>query len=349
MAEAQHPKFGVILEKALEGGLSEEDAHRIALDMLEGRLGELEAAALLVALRARSETPQVIAGFAKALRSLSVKPPITVENLLDTAGTGGDGKATFNASTAAALVASSLGAPVAKHGNRSVTSRSGSADFLEALGYPLDLGPSEAACSLTKAGFTFLFAPRYHPLMARVMPVRRRLGIRTVFNLVGPLSNPLEPPHQLLGVAVRELLDVMAEAGASLGFRRLVLVHGKPGVDEVSVFGETSIVVVEGGEIVHRGRYTPGDLGLAPHSLSEVMVSGPSESAALFREAARGRGRRPVVDFIAANAGFALYAHGAADTPEEGVELALQALGEGSVAPHLERVLEVARECRGSE
>ena len=348
MADGQYPNFGTILEKALKGKLGEEDAQRYALDMLEGRMGELETAALLVALRAGGERPPVIAGFAKALRALSIKPPVVVENLLDTAGTGGDGRSTFNASTAAALVASSLGVPVAKHGNRSVTSRSGSADFLEALGYPLDLSPSEAACSLGKVGFSFLFAPRYHPLMARVMPVRKRLGIRTVFNLVGPLSNPLEPPYQLLGTAVSELLDVMAEAGALLGFRRLVLVHGQPGVDEVSVFGETSVVVVEEGEVVHRSRYAPKDLGLVTHSLTDVRVGGPGESAALFKEAVNGRGKRAVVDFIAANAGFALYAHGTVDTPEEGVDIALQALGEGTVAAHLKRILEVTQECRES-
>ena len=204
------------------------EAEEVAVEMLSGSMDDLAIAVVLTALRARGESFEEVAGFASALRRLAVR----VEHgykVLDTAGTGGDGYNTINASTISALVAAYTGAVVAKHGNRSVSSRSGSADFLEALGYRITHDASTAVCMLAKYRFTFLYAPQYHKLMARVMGVRRRLGVRTIFNLVGPLSNPANPAYQVLGVAGRRLARVLAEAASSLGYERAVIVHGEPG------------------------------------------------------------------------------------------------------------------------
>jgi len=342
------PGLPELLARIIEGeGLGFEEARRVADAMLGGGLDDLDIAALLVAMRARGETSDEVAGFAASLRShcLRVNAP---PDALDTAGTGGDRSHTLNASTAAALVAAAAGVVVAKHGNRSVSSRSGSADFLEALGYRVEHGPAEAECMLRRAGFVFLYAPRYHPAMKRVMPVRRRLGIRTVFNLVGPLSNPAMVRRQVLGVASAGLASVMVEAARRLGYERLVLVHGLPGIDEVSVSGDTLVYLMEGGR-VERFTVRPEQLGLERHGLEELRVSSARESAERFLAVARGAGRRADRDFIAANAGAALLAAGRVSSLEEGVSEALELLGSGAVAEKLEEVLAACRECCGGE
>jgi len=335
-----------LLEKIVEGpGLSRAEARAAADAMLGGGLEDLDIAALLVAMRARGETAEEIAGFAESLRGhmLRVHAP---EGAVDTAGTGGDRSHTLNASTAAALVAAAAGVPVAKHGNRSVSSRSGSADFLEALGYRVDHGPGEAECMLREAGFAFLYAPRYHPAMKRVMPVRRRLGIRTVFNLVGPLSNPAMVARQVLGVARAGLATPMMEAARMLGYERLLLVHGLPGIDEVSVSGDTLVYELRGGR-VERYRVRPEQLGLGRHGLEELRVGDARESAERFLAVARGGGRPADRDFIAANAAAALYVAGRAGSLEEGARAALELLESGAVAEKLEEILEACRRCCG--
>ncbi len=340
------PGFKELLEKIVSRApLSTEEARSLADSMLEGGLGDVEIAAVLAALRARGEAAEEVAGFALSLRShcLRVEAP---PGALDTAGTGGDRSHTINASTAAAIVAAAGGAAVAKHGNRSVSSRSGSADFLEALGYRVDHGPREAECMLREAGFTFLYAPRYHPAMKRVMPVRRRLGIRTIFNLVGPLSNPAMVRRQVLGVASPGLATVMVEAARMLGYERLILVHGRPGIDEVSVSGDTLVYELKDGRVI---RYTvkPEQLGLERHPLERLRVTGPEESARRFLEVARGGGAPWDRDFVAANAGAALQAAGLASSLEEGTAKALELLSSGAVAEKLEEILEACRRCCG--
>lgn len=336
-----------LLEDLLSGrGMGFEEARSVALEMLRGGLDDVAIAAILVALRAKGETAETVAGFSAALRETCVKVPAGGLEPIDTAGTGGDGAHTLNASTAAAIVAASLGARVAKHGNRGVSSRSGSADFMEALGYRIDHGPAEAACMLSRAGFAFLYAPRYHPAMKRVMPVRRRLGIRTVFNLVGPLSNPAGVRRQVLGVARPELLEVMAGAARLLGYERLLLVHGEPGIDEVSVSGRTTVYEIRGGR-VEEYSIEPEDLGLGRHRLADLRVEAPGESVERFLAVARGAGRRQDRDFIAANAAAAIYAAGLAGSLRDAAEQALQALGDGTVAAYLERLVEACRACCG--
>jgi len=333
-----------LLGKIVEGeGLSRAEAKAVADSMLEGGLDDLEVAALLVAMRARGETSSEVAGFADSLREhmLRVEAP---PGAVDTAGTGGDRSHTLNASTAAAIVAAAGGAVVAKHGNRSVSSRSGSADFLEALGYRVDHGPREAECMLREAGFAFLYAPRYHPAMRRVMPVRRRLGIRTVFNLVGPLSNPASVRRQVLGVASAGLATVMVEAARRLGYERLLLVHGQPGIDEVSVSGATLVYELDAGR-VERYWVRPEQLGLGRHGVEELRVSSARESAERFLALARGEGRPGDRDFVAANAAAALYAAGRAGSLEEAAREALELLSSGAVAEKLEEILEACRRC----
>ena len=333
-----------VLERIIsKRDLALEEAYEVAIAMLRGELDDVGIAALLVALRAKGESASEIAGFARALRSTCVRVEFE-KDLLDTAGTGGDGAHTINVSTAAALTAAALGAYVAKHGNRSVSSKSGSADFLEKLGYRIDHGPETAKCMLEKARFTFLFAPRYHPAMKAVMPVRRRLGIRTIFNLVGPLANPANARMQVLGVAMPELLEKMAEVGKLLGYKRLLVVHGEPGIDEVSVSGKTVVLLVEGGKI-ERVTITPEELGVKRHPLDSLRVGGPRESVERVMSVFRGAGRPADRDFVAVNAGFALYAAGIARDFRDGVELALQAFSEGIVAQYVERLLEVQHEC----
>ncbi len=338
-----------LLETLVERDLTLEESRRAALAMLRGELDDVGIAAILVALRVRGETPDEVAGFARALREtcIRVEVPPGIDPI-DTAGTGGDRMHTINASTAAAIAAAAIGAYVLKHGNRSVSSRSGSADFLEKLGYIIDHGPEEALCMLHEARFAFLYAPRYHPAMKRVMPVRRKLGIRTIFNLVGPLSNPGMVKRQVLGVATRKLLDLMAEAGSRLGYRRLLVVHGEPGIDEASVSGPTLVYFVENGA-VDKQRYTPEELGVERHPVNALRVEGPEESVARVKAVFEGRGQRHDRDFIAVNTGFALYAAGLASTPREGVEMFMQALGEGRLAEYLDTLLDACRRCCGAK
>jgi anthranilate phosphoribosyltransferase len=335
-----------ILESILGGArLSFAEAEEIADAMLSGDLDDVAIAAILVALRTREEAPEAVAGFAASLRKACIR--VNTGNLepLDTAGTGGDGAQTLNASTAAAIVAASLGVPVLKHGNRGVSSRSGSADFLRELGYIIDHGPREAECMLRTIGFAFLYAPLYHPAMKRVMPVRRRLGIRTIFNLAGPLANPGIVRRQVLGVARPELLKIVASAGAALGYRHLLVVHGEPGVDEVSVSGKTTIYELRGSKL-EKYVVDTKDLGLREYSISELRVESPSESVKRFLDVAHGRGRPGDRAFIAANAGAALYVAGRVKSIRDGVELALQALDEGSVASYVNKLLEAVAKCR---
>ncbi len=313
------------LREILAGPLTPEEARSLAEYMLT-RADDVARAAVLAALRARGEAGSEVAGFSMALRSMAVKVNAP-GRVLDTAGTGGDGSSTLNASTAAAIVAAAGGALTAKHGNRSISGRSGSADFMERLGYNIGHDAETARCMLERIGFTFLYAPAYHKIMAAVAPVRRRLGVRTIFNLAGPLSNPAQPSVQLLGVSEPRLLEVMSQAGRVLGYERLLVVHGSPGIDEVSVSGET--LVSDNGRV-----YTlaPEDLGLEPCSLEDLRVASPSESVTRALEAMNGGGRRCDRAFIAANAGLALYAYGLTGTPARGVSRALDVMENGEAA-----------------
>ncbi|BAA81568.1 anthranilate phosphoribosyltransferase [Aeropyrum pernix K1] len=332
----------LLVKKLLEGEpLTPGEAAQLAQAMLDPSFDNSLKAAALAALRVRGEQPGEVVGFARALRDRAVRVEYGGEVLLDTAGTGGDGLSTLNASTAAALVAASLGVPTAKHGNRSFSSKSGSADVMEMLGYNINHRADRAVRMLSTLGFTFLYAPNYHPAMKAVVPVRRKLATRTIFNLVGPLANPAFNNVQVIGVARRSLMPVIASAASLLGYDAVLVVHGDPGMDEVSVTGETKILEVRRGRIEEYS-ITPEDLGLPITGLKELRVANAVESAERVRRALSGRGRRSDEAFIAANAAAALYVAGFEKDLKGAAEAAVQAIREGRPAALLEKAVKAS-------
>jgi anthranilate phosphoribosyltransferase len=325
------------------------DGHDLTRDEARGVMGVVMAgeatpaqiAGFLVALRAKGETADEIAGCAEAMREhvLAVRP--ARDDLVDTAGTGGDGARTFNISTAAALVAAAAGAGVAKHGNRAVSSASGSADVLEALGFELELPPERIARSIDELGFGFLFAPSHHPAMRHAASVRRELATRTVFNVLGPLTNPADARSQIVGVYAPGLVRTIAEVLARLGSHRAFVVHGAGGVDELSPSGPNLFCEVVGGRVRERP-VDPLDLGIARCSPGELRGGTPAENAAAIRDVFAGAngGRRSA---ILLNAAGAIAAGGLARDLREGLGLAREALESGAAAERLERLIAFSR------
>ena len=266
--------------------LSQAEASALMVRLLAGEAADIEMAALLGALAARGETAEEVAGFAVAMRAAAAMLPLTAseqEGLVDTCGTGGDASGTFNISTAAALVAAAAGAKVAKHGNRAVTSCCGSADVLEALGIPVTLAPEDAMRVLREHGFCFLLAPAHHPAMKAVMPVRRTLGVRTVFNVLGPLLNPAGARRQVMGVYAARLVPLVAEAMTMLGVRHAFVVHGHGGLDELALSGPSEVAEVREGE-VRTYTINPEEYGLRQAS-SETLAGGDAAANAAILEA----------------------------------------------------------------
>jgi anthranilate phosphoribosyltransferase len=325
------------ITQLLEGrSLDRAQSRSVMGAIMAGDATQAQIAGFLVALRAKGETADEIAGCAEAMREhvLPVRP--RRGDLVDTAGTGGDGARTFNISTAAALVAAAAGAGVAKHGNRAVSSASGSADVLEALGFRLELGPERIARSIDELGFGFLFAPSHHPAMRHAAPVRRELAARTVFNLLGPLTNPAGARAQIVGVYAPELVRTIAQVLAALGAQRAFVVHGAGGIDELSPAGPNLVCeVVEGAVRVRE--IDPQSLGVPRCSAAELRGGTPDENAALIRAVFAGGngGRRSA---ILLNAAGAIAAAGVAEDLAEGLELAREALDSGAAAERLEQL-----------
>jgi anthranilate phosphoribosyltransferase len=294
---------------------------------------------LLIGLRVKGETANEIASAAAVLREHMVPFNQARQGVLDTCGTGGDRSSTFNISTAAALVAAGAGIPVVKHGNRAMSSRSGSADVLAALGLSVEAGIEWSRRCFDYAGLAFCFAPHYHPALRHVGPVRRKLGVRTVFNLLGPLANPGGAEFQLLGVGQIGLLDIMADALAQLGTKHAFLVCGNDGLDEVSLSASTSVREVQGGR-VKRWEWTPADFGLKPCTLDELRVNDAAASADRIRAVIAGE-QGPAARIVVANAAAALLAAERVSTLAEGVQRATDAIATGSAR----RVLEVLVAC----
>ncbi len=326
------------IRDALDRLLRREDLGREATRALFGRLmdgafSDAHKAALLVALAMKGETPAEIAGAASAMRERVLPiPHRRGDAVVDTCGTGGDGRGSFNVSTAAALVAAAAGVPVAKHGNRSVSSRCGSADVLAALGVDLELDAAAAGRALDEIGLAFLFAPRLHPAMKEVMPVRRELGVRTVFNLLGPLTNPAGARRQVLGVWAAELVLPIARVLQELGSERALVVHGD-GLDEITISGPTRVAELAAGEL---GVYElePEDLGVERASAEALRGGDPATNARLLSDVLAGR-PGPLAEITVANAGAAIYVGGAAPDLAAGVALARAALASGAAAAKL--------------
>ena len=330
------------LQRLLDGrDLGRDGARSVMAEVMAGEATPAQIAGFLVALRAKGETADEIAGCAEAMRAhvLVVRPDR--DDLVDTAGTGGDGARTFNISTAAALVAAAAGAGVAKHGNRAVSSASGSADVLEALGFQLELPPGRIARSIDELGFGFLFAPAHHPAMRHAASVRRELATRTVFNVLGPLTNPAGARSQVVGVYSRELVRTIADVLASLGARRAFVVHGAHGIDELSPAGPNLVCEVVDGRVVER-TIDPVELGVRHCSPDELAGGTPEENAATIRDVFAGAdgGRR---DAILLNAAGAIAAGGLVRDLREGLELAREAVDSGAAGERLERLVAFSR------
>jgi anthranilate phosphoribosyltransferase len=321
--------------------LSEAEATAAMDEIMTGVATSAQMGAFLVALRLKGETVDEVTGMARGMRQVGVHVPLPSQTrAVDTCGTGGDGADTFNVSTAAGLLVASLGQPVAKHGNRAASSRCGSADVLEALGVKLDLGPEAVAQCIERTAFGFMFAPTYHPAMRHVGPTRREIGVRTVFNILGPLTNPAGAQYQCLGVADATLAPLMAQALLRLGCERALVIHGMDGVDELSLSGPTLVAEVRGasGDVVEY-QVTPESVGLPERSREEVRGGDAQYNAALLRRILSGAQTGGATDMVALNAGATLYVAGRATSIADGVRQAQDALRVGRAIPTLDALV----------
>jgi anthranilate phosphoribosyltransferase len=297
--------------------------------MMSGEMSPALMAAIIVGLRVKKETIGEIAAAAQVMREFATRVEVPDHaHLLDTCGTGGDSAHTFNVSTAAAFVAAAAGAKVAKHGNRSVSSKSGSADVLEALGVNIGLTPDQVARAVTEVGLGFMFAPHHHPAMKHAAPVRRELGVRTIFNILGPLTNPAGARNQLMGVFHPDLVGIQARVLQRLGSRHVMVVYGVEGLDEISIAGETMVGELKDGE-VREYMVHPRQFGLQTADLSAIRVSETGQSRDMVLAALEGRSGA-ARDIVALNAGAAIYVSGLAESLEEGVEKALALIASGA-------------------
>ena len=342
------------------------EAHDVMAEVLTGKCTDAQIAALLIALRMKGETVEEIVGFAEAIRAAAAPLPIKrpgadsaealavtgtgrdalfeesdADSLVDTSGTGGDASGTFNISTATALVTAGAGVRVAKHGNRSISSKCGSADVVEALGVNIQLSPERAAQCLREVGICFLYAPNLHPAMKRVQDVRRELRMRTMFNLLGPLTNPARASGQVVGVYSLDLVEKLAEALSMLGARRALVVHGLDGLDEITITGTTRVAEAREGS-VRSYEVEPEEFGMKRATLQEISGGDAAENAAIIR-AILGGERSPRRDVVLLNASAALVAAGKSERIAEAIPIAVKSIDSGAAAAKLEALAAFAR------
>jgi len=330
-----------VLGKVIKGeDLTRQEAEAAFSEVMEGKWSEAQIAALLVALAAKGESVDEIAGAASAMRAHAVRIETGGRDVIDTCGTGGTGLNTFNISTAAALVAAGAGVGVAKHGNRTNTRASGSADVLAALGVNLEASPEVAARCLAEANVCFCFAVRHHPAMKYAAPVRKALGVRTIFNLLGPLTNPAGARRQLMGVFDAARVETIARVLAALGAERAMVVHAEDGLDEISTTAPTLIAEAVGGEVTTR-TVRPEDFGLVRARLEDFAVAGPEDSARRIREVLAGR-KGPDRDIVVLNAAAALAVAGKADDIAAAFALAERSIDSGAAAAALDKLVELS-------
>lgn len=323
--------------------LSEEEAMSVMDLIMQGKASHAQVGALLAAMRLKGEKVQEITGFARQMRLNASPLNPSTRLMVDTCGTGGDGSGTFNISTTAAFVVAGAGVTVAKHGNRSVSSSCGSADLLESLGVNVNLTPAQVETCLEEVGIGFLFAPIFHGAMKHVAPLRRELGIRTIFNILGPLTNPALAPVQVLGVYDGRLTETMAEVLQRLGSKCVFVVHGSDGLDEVTVTGKTKVTRLSQG-VIETYYISPEDLGFMPSTLEEIRGGAPEENARITRHVLAGS-PGPCRDVVLANAAFALLAVGKVDSLHEGVQLAADSIDSGEALARLNALVEYTRSC----
>ena len=322
--------------------LAPEAMREVMRSIMSGGATPAQIGGFLVALRAKGETVQEVVAAAEVLREMATRVPVRCDHLVDTCGTGGDGTHTFNISTAAAFVASAAGARVAKHGNRSVSSKSGSADVLEAAGVNLALTPEQVRTCIEEVGLGFLFAQHHHGAMQHAIGPRRELGIRTLFNLLGPLTNPAAAPNQVVGVYSEIWVEPLAAALRELGSLHVLVVHAEDGLDEISIGAPTRLAELKQGRIEIR-TLTPEQFGMKREPLSWLVVDSAEESAALIRGVLAGA-EGPARDVVLLNAGAAIYAAGIAPELEAGIGLAVKALDSGAAAKKLEELITFTRQ-----
>ena len=332
------------LQRIIAGeDLSREEAAGFMREVTEGSVLPAKLAAYLTAFNAKGITPEEVAGCAQVLQEKRVTVH-TEKPVLDTCGTGGDGKGTFNISSMAALIASACGAEVAKHGNRAISSLCGSADFYRALGINIDLGPEEAERMIRNEGFTFLFAPHYHGAMRHAGQVRKELGFKTIMNLLGPLANPAGAEYQVIGVFDQDKCELMARAAMLLGIKRGMVVHGSDGLDELTVTGPSKIVRFAQGEELVTEEFFPQDLGMEAYSLEDLLGGEAKDNAEMAIALIGGGGSPALRDAVCLNAGAALDIYGLAESIKEGYAMARKALESGQVRQKLDAVIEASRQ-----
>jgi anthranilate phosphoribosyltransferase len=323
-------QYSQLLDRLLNGeSLAEQQAYELMHKLADGVLPDALAGALLAGLRAKGETADEIRGFATAMRELAVHPDIPAgAPTVDTVGTGGDGSGSLNLSTGTGLLAAACGSRVVKHGNRSVSSRSGSADMLECLGMPLPLHEEQAVSCLQATGFTFLFAPAYHPAMKAVMPIRGAMSVRTVFNVLGPLTNPAAPPFQLIGAYSKDAARLMADALAGMPLERAFVVHGEPGWDEATPAGDFYLFDVTPGKVTETRR-TPEDYGLQRCKPEDLEGGDADHNAHELLRVFTGDDKGAHRDALLMGTSLMLEVQGQAKSAKEGVELAAAAIDDG--------------------
>ncbi len=321
--------------------LSRADMESVIRQIMTGGATPVQIGGFLAGLRAKGETVEEIAAAATVMRELAVQVNVKKDHLVDTCGTGGDGKGLFNVSTAAAFVVAAAGGRVAKHGNRAMSGNSGSADVLEAMGVKLDLPPERIAKCIDEVGLGFLYAPAHHSATRYAAAPRKELGTRTLFNLLGPLTNPAEAPNQLLGVFAQRWVEPLAKVLRMLGSEHVLVVHSYDGLDEISIAGPTWVSELQHGQI---RSYTvrPGDYGIAPQSLGGLHVQSAQESLVCIRQALAGQ-PGAAFDMVALNAAAGIYAAGLSSTLAEGVEQARQVMRNGEAEQRLKRLVEVTQ------
>jgi anthranilate phosphoribosyltransferase len=330
-----HPLLDKLMRRE---DLTREEAAALLEQLLAAETSEAFIAAALVALAMKGETVEELVGFAETMRAHAVRIQVARPDVVDTAGTGGSPRKPFNVSTAAAIVIAAAGVPVAKHGNRASSSRTGSADVLMALGVRIDPPPSIVQRCLDEIGLCFMFAPHFHRATARVAQVRRQLGVRTIFNLLGPLTNPARPKRQLIGVSDLPSVEKIGRARVHLGVEHAWVVHGSDGADEITVSGPTHVLEVCEGRL-RRFILDPGEAGVAVRDLNGVRATSPEESATIVREVLVGDRRDAARDLVLLNAAAGLRVSGRVGTLREGVELAAEAIATGAAWRKLEALI----------